>query len=138
PNGATAAVGGAGGQGLIRLWDLHKDKEIVRLPVQQHVITSLAFSPDGRLLVSGGSDQTVRLWEVLTGREIFAFQKHQGPVTAVAFSANGRLVASGSGTKSPPVLSQERQRVLSQERQHIRLWNVVTGEEVPHQDESSS
>jgi hypothetical protein len=107
---------------LIRLYDLRRGEEVLALPVYRHVISSLAFSHDGRLLVSGGSDRTVRLWEVTTGQEVFALDGHQPPIAAVAFSPDGRLVASGSGT--------DRSQAASPEPDSIRLWDVVTGEEV--------
>jgi WD40 repeat protein len=70
PDGATVAVAGGSDpvQGLIRICDLRKGKQTLDLLVQRQNITSIAFSPDGRLLVSGGTDQIVRLWEVATGQ----------------------------------------------------------------------
>src|SRR5262245_53290668 len=58
-----------------------------RLVVQlghSHDITSAAFSPDGRYILSGGYDGAVKLWEVDTGREVRTFASH-GYVAAVAF-----------------------------------------------------
>jgi WD40 repeat protein len=54
-------------------------------------VVALAFSPDGRFLVTGGRDRTARVWD-LTGREL-ALVRHDAPLVAVAFAANGdRLV----------------------------------------------
>ena len=41
-------------------------------------VQSVAFSPDGTRIVSGGSDGTVRLWDVERGSEIAALQGHEG------------------------------------------------------------
>jgi sugar lactone lactonase YvrE len=127
-DGVTAAVGGASdpSRGLIRLWDLQKGTEILALPVYQHVITSLAFSPDGKRLVSGGSDRTLRLWEVATGKEIFARKEQQLTITAVAFSPDGDLVASGTGADRPLFPEQ------------VRLWDVESGQEIDHLSTNSS
>jgi WD40 repeat protein len=64
-----------------------------------HVV-SLAFSPDGKKLASGSSDQTVRLWDVATGKQIGSLQGHQGGESSVAYSPDGKTLASGGGDKT--------------------------------------
>ncbi|MGD2425053.1 WD40 repeat domain-containing protein, partial [Mycolicibacterium nivoides] len=48
-------------------------------------VTSVAFSPDGSRIVSGGEDKTVRLWGV-DGQPIGEPMRHEDKVTSVAFS----------------------------------------------------
>jgi WD40 repeat protein len=60
-------------------------------------VNSVAFSPDGHQLVSGGTDQTVRLWSVDTQQALAEpFIGHAKTVTGVAFSRDGQHVASAS------------------------------------------
>ena len=76
------------------------------------VITSVAFSPDGRYIASGSADKTIKLWEVSTSREIRTLLGHTSGVSSVAFSPDGRYIISGSWDKT------------------IKLWDVATGREI--------
>ena len=74
-------------------------------------VRSVAFSPDGRHIVSGSEDQTIRVWNAMTGETAAGpFTGHRDWVTSVAFSPNGRHIVSGSYDRT------------------IRVWNAMTGE----------
>ncbi len=47
-------------------------------------ITSVAFSPDGRTVLSGSLDRTLKLWDVASGRKLKTFDGHSGWVSSVA------------------------------------------------------
>jgi WD40 repeat protein len=49
---------------------------VVMLQGHEGLITSLAFSPDGATLASGGVDTTVRLWDIVTGKELTTLYRH--------------------------------------------------------------
>ncbi|NJR40749.1 MAG: hypothetical protein HC781_20330 [Leptolyngbyaceae cyanobacterium CSU_1_4] len=57
---------------------------------------SVAFSPAGQLMASGGDDQTIRLWNVNTGRCLKTLQERSGQVRRVLFSPQGNLLATNS------------------------------------------
>ena len=57
---------------------------------------SLAFTPDGRSLASGGDDNVIRLWDAATAEPRGILSGHDATVSALAFHPNGRLLASAS------------------------------------------
>ena len=85
---------------LTRLNNWIFGKPAPNLPVHYvSIIQSIAFSPDGKLLVSGGLDNTVRLWDVGGRRQIFSRGQDQngvdfGNILSVAFSPTGKVIAS--------------------------------------------
>jgi WD40 repeat protein len=56
---------------------------------------SIAFSPVGNLLVTGGRDGHVKLWDYVTGENIYSIEAHRKGVNSVTFSQQGHLLASG-------------------------------------------
>jgi len=58
-------------------------------------VNAVAFSPDGRQLLTGGWDGKARLWDPATGRVLRMLEGHSGEIMSVAFSHDGRFVLTG-------------------------------------------
>ena len=69
--------------------------EIVPALGHSDSVSSVAFSPDGTRVLSGGG-WTVKLWDAATGALIRTFEGHANPVSSLAFSPDGTRVLSGS------------------------------------------
>src|SRR5262249_47608340 len=82
--------------GVTRLFDLATTKQVMAFQGHQSAVLCLAFSPDGRTLVTGGFDETVRTWETFNGGLVATDAGHIGPVSAVCFARDGRSFYSGS------------------------------------------
>lgn len=79
------------------LWDpLNQNKPISRMHGHQKLVNHVAFSPDGRYIVSASFDNSIKLWDGLTGAFVSTFRGHVGPVYQVCWSSDNRLLVSGS------------------------------------------
>ncbi|MDV7399476.1 hypothetical protein RZS08_49140, partial [Arthrospira platensis SPKY1] len=76
----------------MKLWDL-QGREILSFNAQNFGLQSVAFSPDGRQMLTGGKNGSVTLWN-LQGDAIQAF-KHDDWVTSAVFSPDGRQILTG-------------------------------------------
>ncbi len=72
---------------------------------------SVAVSPNGRLLASGGKDEAAYIWDVATGTLIHTFDGHDGPIERVAFSPDGKSLVTASWDMT------------------IRVWDISRGRE---------
>ena len=126
PDDRTKTVATISGD-AIRLWNTETGDELViglhlysDLPLGFHhnlpTILALAFSPDGRWLVSGTTEGEIRMWDVATGEALTVFseltepmeQEHLRHISALAFSPDRALLAAGTPRQ-------------------LHLWDVRTG-----------
>lgn len=130
---------------FVRLWDRATGRELRRFRESELGVNALAFSPDGRTILTGGgnwdgeqrqwnssgnfqsgplggdrplrpTDHLARLWDARTGREVRQLLGHRTMVTAVAFSPDGARLLTGSADGM------------------VRLWTAATGETVRRLD----
>lgn len=96
PNNNNVIAGG-GYDGALKLFVVDRNKAEINYQGHTDTIEDVAFSPNGRLLVSGSKDGTVRIWDTGAGKQLGVF-KTPGEVRSVAFSPNGNQVVSGGNS----------------------------------------
>jgi WD40 repeat protein len=164
-DGKRFATGGE--DNLVRLWEFGDMKARI-LEGHKGPVRSVAFSPDGSLLLSGGGDGSAFVWDVAAGRPICSTALPQkGPCQAVAFGPDGKTVLlAGPGAylyalegktlrqidalkpregklSIPPraaAFSPDGLTIVTGSWQATvgRLWDAVTHEEIPLEPENQT
>src|SRR5205085_2156708 len=86
--------------GVVRLWDPATGKVVRELATPHLTTYTVAYSPDGRTLATGGMTGGICLWDPATGRLLRHCRDVTGWVARVCFSPDGRTLAGGAGLSS--------------------------------------
>jgi WD40 repeat protein len=104
---------------IIYLWDLKGALEEKRFTGNQDWVSSVAFTPDSKQLVTGTSPVptipkpiSLRLWDVDSGEQLRSYEGHMNFIADLAVSSDGRWILSGSGDGT------------------MRMWDLESGEQV--------
>jgi WD40 repeat protein len=113
PDSRTLAVGyddeAGSDRETLKLWDVASRKQQVNLQGHTAMVNGVAFTPDGRSLITGSYDRLVKLWDVASLRVRLDMSGHTGEVRCVACSPDGATIATGG-----------HDRV-------VKLWDTRTG-----------
>jgi RNA polymerase sigma factor (sigma-70 family) len=104
----------AGGGERAYIWDVATGKKLHEFEVEPSV-TSVAFSPDDKIVAAATSDKGIYLWKTETGEAIRKLTGHVGPLTTVLFSTDGK-------------------KLISTGHQETRIWEVESGKKLPALD----
>lgn len=158
PDGRILAAGGERQEGAslkpspIHLWEVSTGRPLRRLEGHLFGVEALAFSSDGKRLISGSVGGELRIWDPTTGENLLPRPAHESYVNSVVFSPDGKTLATGSldGTirlwdraTTKPVsrfVGEPRRRiwrvafapdgkslVSAGDDDSLRFWDVATG-----------
>jgi WD40 repeat protein len=129
PNGACLAAADA--DGTVRIINTSSGKLVSSYRGQGSPVWSVAWSPSGREIASGGgaapsnpSGYSIRIWNAVTGVTVRTLAEGGGPVFALAWSPDGLRLASGGGLMllAPP------SQPVAPGRFAVTVWNPASGQ----------
>ena len=150
-DGSILAVGS--GEGAITLLNIQSGQRIASIKAHKRRVNALAFSTDGRTLVSGGEDSEIHLWDVLTQKRMYTLLKTFN-AQALAFTSDDNNLLAGDFGGSVQSWNLDTKQERMSFRGHgdriqtvayspdnkivasgswdgsVRLWNAVTGEQI--------
>jgi len=137
---------------ILRLWDVQTRECLRSFEGHRKPISSVCFSPDGSLILSGSFDNTLKLWNTATGAFVWSFEEHSHAVISVCFSPDGKRALSGgwdnklklwdistrscvdtievhTGNIGFVCFSPDGSKIISVDRNHttIYLWDLASG-----------
>jgi WD40 repeat protein len=112
PNGKSLVTGSEQPQGVhVRLWDVASGQQL-REFADPAPVNAVAFSPDGKYILSGDREYVARLWEASSGQLVHTFVGHTFSIWGVGFSPDGKYVLTASQDRT------------------VRLWDASTGQQL--------
>lgn len=96
----------------IKIWNAKTGKLVVTLKGHRDCVRRLAWTPNGKILISGSEDHSIRTWSTKTWTQLAVLDEHTDKVWSIAISPNSRILASASKDNT------------------ARLWNLDDGQSI--------
>jgi WD40 repeat protein len=107
----------------IRIWQLADRRLVETIAGQPGSLESVAFSPDGSMFVTAGTDRTARVWDAKRLRPIAVLSGHTDSVVSAEFSHHGRFIVTASRDKTARVWVAHSGELVADLRGHSAAVN---------------
>ncbi|KAG2753392.1 WD40 repeat-like protein [Suillus brevipes Sb2] len=110
----------------IKIWDAKTGELVATLNIETYTVWCLAWSPDGKTLVSGSGENSIRTWNTKTWEQLALLKGHTSAVYRIAISPNGRILASASFDNTARLWNLENSQPISSPLHHANPVTCVS------------
>ncbi|KAG2742650.1 WD40 repeat-like protein [Suillus brevipes Sb2] len=130
PDTTLIATGGDDGRDdyecSIKIWDAKTGKLVATLKGHTGTVECLAWTKDGKSLISGSSDSSIRTWNTTNWKQTAVLDEHNRAVRAIAISPNGSILASASDDDATRLWNLDNGQPISSPIQRAEYVNCVS------------
>ncbi|KAG2338950.1 WD40 repeat-like protein [Suillus weaverae] len=133
PDMTLIATGGRNGPWIgepiepsVKIWDAKTGKLVATLKGHTGAVRCMAWTKDGKTLISGSYDCSIRTWDTTKWEQTAVLKEHTYSVYALTISPNGRILASVSGDKTARLWNLDNGKPISSPLQHAGQVNCVS------------
>jgi WD40 repeat protein len=133
PDSTMFATGGGRGhpkkeekEEFLKIWDAKTGELVTNLKGYTWPVFCLAWTPDGKTLISGSFDPSIVMWNTTTWQQIAILKGHTGAVRGIAISPNGRILASASWDNTARLWNLENGQPIGSPLQHAQQVDCVS------------
>jgi WD40 repeat protein len=130
PDTTLIATGGFDGRRAaehpIKIWDAKTGKLVATLKGHTHDVLCLAWTKDGKTLISGSWDSPIRTWNTTNWKQTAVLDEHTEGVYAIAISPNDRILASASYDRTARLWNLDNGQPISSPIQHADSVSCVS------------
>jgi serine/threonine protein kinase len=112
PNLSQIASGDKNRKVQLRRWESIGNSLQELRPEASGYVCAVKFSPDGKILASGGADRQIRLWNTDTSKIIYTLDGHLESITAIEFMPNGKILVSTGADRTIRFWDLESKQLL--------------------------
>ncbi|KAG2754395.1 WD40 repeat-like protein [Suillus brevipes Sb2] len=113
-------------ESTIKIWDTKTGKLVATLKGHTSIVSCLAWTKDGKTLVSGSYDRSIKTWNTTNWQQTAVLVEHTSVIYAIAISPNDRILASASFDKTARLWNLDNGQPISSPIQHADEVNCVS------------